>query len=182
MNASHAALLYIFIALSACSTLPARDRDFDPALCNRNAAYEAGFNDGNDGRAMGSAFLNRCREDLRGQGQEGYLSGYESGRKRLEERMREMNARNQHDAATPPVPPTSVNTHVNNGIEINIGGSRSNPPVGNPKAWYCNIRAFMDEFEAFGPTQIEARQLTIQQCVGKHHEMHCRDVKCQLNQ
>jgi hypothetical protein len=179
------ALFAALLLLSACSTLPARERDFDPALCNRNAAYEAGFNDGNDGREMGSTFLHRCREDLRAQGQEGYMTGYESGRKRYEERIREMNARQQTDSATPatpPTPPSSVNTHVNHGVEINIGGARDSSHGANPRAWYCNVNAFMDEFEAFGPTQLEARQLAIQQCVGKHHAMHCKDAKCQLNQ
>lgn len=172
-----AALICVVSFASACATLPARERDFNPALCNRNAAYEAGFNDGNDGRAMGSEFLYRCREDLRAAGQEGYQSGYESGRKRLDERIREMNARHQTSPERPPVPPGTINN--NSGVQINIGGAASDS---KPRAWYCTVRAFMDEFESFGPTQLEARQLTVQACSRKHHPMHCDDVKCQLNQ
>jgi hypothetical protein len=181
------ALILLLGVASGCATLPARERAFSPSLCNQNAAFEAGFNDGDEGRAMGSDFLHGCREDLRGQGQAGYRDGYEKGRGQFEARMREMNAnaqRNQSAIESQPPAPSSVGNVNNGGIQINIGGPAAGGGSGgatNSKAWYCSTRAFMTEYDSFGPTQLEARQLTLQKCTREHHDMHCRDVKCQMN-
>ncbi len=170
------------LALSACATLPARERGFDPALCNKHASYEAGFNDGEEGRAMGSDYAYRCREDLRAQAQEGYREGYAGGRKRLDERVKEMNAQNRPQ--TQPLTtatPVPVSTNSGTQININFGQQGAAAPTANPKAWYCTSEAFMQNFQAFGPTEIEARQATQQACQQKYHAMHCKEVHCQPN-
>lgn len=177
------AVVFSCVVFSACSTLPARERFFDPSLCNKSAAYEAGYNDGLDGRAMGSSFLDGCREDLRGQGQEGYRTGYETGRQRFDERMKAMSANpGSQDPLIPqpPVPPPgSVN--VNNGVQINFG-QLGGPAPANPKAWFCSVQAFTSTFEAFGPTQLEAHQRALQDCVRQNNPMHCEDIRCRVNQ
>ena len=171
--------------LSACIDSAGARRSFDPNLCNHGAAYEAGFNDGQDGRAMGLSFLDGCREDLRAQGQEGYRTGYDSGWKRFEQRMKEQQSLDhsrEHMDEQPPAPPAGV-VNTNNGIQINIGnGGPGGVPQANPRAWYCTIHAFTSDFEAYGPTHLEAQQLATQNCVRQYHPMHCQEVKCQQNQ
>jgi hypothetical protein len=172
------------VFFTSCASLPARERAYDPALCNRGAAYEAGFNDGLDGRAMGSSFLDACREDLRAQGQDGYHVGYESGRQRFDVRMKEVSANHSDNPplTQPPTPPAGA-THTNNGVQINFsGGALGAPSAPNPKAWYCSVQAFTATFEAFGPTQLEAHQRTMQNCVQQYNPMHCQEIKCQANQ
>lgn len=162
-------IAFIFI-LSGCATQ--QPRAFDPDLCNKNAAYEAGFNDGRWGyRAMNSEFLNRCREDLREQAQLGYKEGFEKGRQDLKEAQ-------DRKKAEVLVPPANTPNRGGTNININIGGSGGS---GGSKAWFCTTKAFMKTFNAYGSTQLEAKQATIASCKTQYHEMHCDDVTCQPN-
>ena len=159
---------------------------------------------------MSSSFLDNCREDLRVQGQHGYLAGYDSGRARFDERMRMQSQPAPAPGGPPPpqweaspippatlppaagieapLPPPAVNN--NTGIQINIGtGPNPYPPQPapvvpppNPKAWFCQVRAFMSDFNSFGPTRLEAYQLTLQACVRQYAPMHCQEIQCQPNQ
>lgn len=165
----------LFISLSVlagCAT--PQPRAFDPDLCNKNAAYEAGFNDGRWGyTGMNSEFLNRCREDLREQAQQGYKDGFEKGRQEFRE------AQNQKKAGV--VIPSGTPDRGGTNININIGGNPSTGGTNNAKAWYCKTEAFMKKFDAYGPTQLEARQSAVAICRARYHEMHCDNVECQPN-
>src|SRR5262245_24429857 len=86
---SRLCLSIALLLTTACSSLPARERSFDTALCNKSASYEAGFNDGEEGRPMASNFLYGCRTDLRAEAQEGYRTGYDTGRQHFDQRMKE---------------------------------------------------------------------------------------------
>jgi hypothetical protein len=144
---------------------------------------------------MSSSFLDACREDLRKDGQEGYHQGYDNGHARFDERMKAMQnpAATPNVGAQPPAPPVVVPpaapANVNNGVQINIGGpaplpgdDRDDLPATKAgRAWYCSVHVFGNDFDAFGPTQLEARQMTIQNCMQQYHPMHCREVKCQPN-
>lgn len=60
-------------------------------------------------------------------------------------------------------------------------GGMPHPAPTNDKKWFCEIRAFMKEYKAYGPTELEARQSAKSQCTSDNHEMHCKDIKCQEN-
>ncbi|GEM_PF-620872 len=174
--------------LASCASAPEkRNRTFDPDTCNKNAGYEAGYNDGLDDLAMDTAFTHRCREDLREATFSGYKAGYEVGKKELlerrekiekawaaeqaerEKREREEAARQSRDA----------NTNVN----INIGGNQSTGAgVYYAKNYFCTISIFTKEYEAFGPTELEARRNVMNECKKHNHAMHCDEVECQRNQ
>ncbi len=152
--------------LASCASLPLRNRGFDPKLCDRSAAYEAGVNDGQDALGMNSAFLDSCREDLRAQGQEGYRMGYEKGHEDYIKRMEQMRYLDQAQRPAPPLPDSAT---------------PSTAVLQGPKTWFCSTETFGKTYESFGPTQLQARQLTVQDCMRERHPMHCQDVKCQLN-
>lgn len=169
-------LLFGVSLLPGCASEPRR---FDPDLCNKNAAYETGYNDGRWGyKEMDSAFLNRCREDLRDQAQAGYKDGFDKAHKEFLEQKKKEDAA----AAAPAYSPGPYQQNAPN-VNINIGGSQSIGGQGHgySRAWYCTAEAFMKKFEAFGPTQIEARRAAIAQCTRQYNQMHCNDVQCQPN-
>lgn len=186
-------LFTFFISMAACALT--QERNFDPDLCNKNAAYEAGRNDGATGYQMNSGFLNRCREDLRESAQGGYREGFTEGRKEFEKRMaaqkeqmaaeqKRMSAENEDDdddknESTPfsgPFPTNRTNVNINIGGIQTVGSGRS-----ASRAWYCKVEAFTSTFEGFGPTKIEARRETLASCKKKYHEMHCDDISCERN-
>src|SRR5947209_3343981 len=110
-----ALILLSTLFLVACAST--RERDFNPALCEGNLAYQAGFNDGREGYNMNSGFIYGCRDDLREKALAGYKDGFDKGhadheqevaenRKMMMERERmeaEARARAEAQAQPPPV-------------------------------------------------------------------------------
>lgn len=155
------------MTLASCASLPLRDRGFDPKLCDKSSAYEAGFNDGQEGLGMGSSFLDNCREDLRAQGQEGYRTGYEKGRVEYAKRLEELRHFRASERPAPALPAGATDPTM----AVRPG----------PKAWFCSVETFGKTYESFGPTQLQARQLAMQDCLRVHHAMHCQEITCQVN-
>ena len=62
-------------------------------------------------------------------------------------------------------------------------GCRENPVAfpPNPKAWFCSGKAFTATFEAFGNSELEARDAVFGQCLAGNSAMHCDDISCQPN-
>ncbi len=52
----------------------------------------------------------------------------------------------------------------------------------NQKRYFCKTTPFMRTFKSYGPTQMEARERVVSECSAAHNEMHCRDVKCEINE
>ncbi len=161
--------------LGLCGCALNQPREFDPDLCEKGAAYEAGYNDGQKPwRSMDSSFLNRCREDLRDSARTSYQDGYNKGHaeavarqqeyQRQQALQRQMQLQQQQQAEDGPAQ-----------ININIGGGAD-----NPHRWYCKVHAFMTDFEGFGPTQFEARRDAKRACMVQYHEMHCEDANCEI--
>lgn len=187
--------LYVttFLVLTSCATGPAdhessggRSDDFDASMCNEAAAYEKGFNDASRNKAMNSRFAYGCRVDLKEAAWKGYKSGYEAGRN-----ADALPTRPAVGSTIPAQTPTQAPTQ-NSGTIINIGGLGGifgkNPapthetPSQNQKAWYCSVKPFMKMYDAFGPTQLEAKQATMTACGKSHAAMHCDDVTCTKNE
>lgn len=45
--------------------------------------------------------------------------------------------------------------------------------------WRCTVRAFTDEFEAFGSSKTEATYKVKKKCEAKNNEMHCKSIECE---
>lgn len=85
------------------------------------------------------------------------------------------------------LPAQAFEVKINSG-QFSVGGeapqpqaAQPAPAAANPRAWYCEVKAFMDTFDGYGPTRLEATKAAQTACQGKNHEMHCRDAKCQEN-
>lgn len=166
--------LLLFLAFGCASP---RVRTFDPDMCGGQRGYEAGYNDGVEGYTMDSAFLSRCREDLREKAQQGYRDGFQKGHTEYEAKIaayREQQAQSQSSASQPSGP-------VNNGTQIvvNVGGSGSDR--GEDKAWFCEVSAFTHKYQGWGRTQLEAGNAAKVACGAQYHPMHCQYPSCQLN-
>lgn len=172
-------LVIFLFALTSC--VEARIRDFDPDLCHESRAYEAGYNDGTEGRPMESSFLERCRPDLRDPSYKGYREGYDKGKKEYEVKMAEF----RKSQMAPPPPPMPPPAQPGSGtlINVNIGGNQNVGPANqtNPRAYYCEVKAFTMTFSGWGPTQLEATRTAIANCTAKYHQMHCDAVSCSQN-
>lgn len=198
----------LMLTLAGCVTQ--QTRAFDPDLCNHNAAYEAGYNDGlNSWFVMDSQFLNRCREDLREQAQLGYRDGFGKGREEMAKRQEayqrdealrlqaerqrqdaeraEQSRRDEEERERQSHTPVIIGGPMGGGMGSGMGGGgigmvgSGTGPMPSQR-WYCRGEAFMDKYEGFGPSQFEARREATNRCKEKHHEMHCGDMKCEIIQ
>lgn len=155
---------------------PKTDRpEFDRDMCGEHLSYEQGYNDGIQGRPMNSRFAVKCREDLRAASAKAYRSGFDAGKKDRQEGKKSTLESGEHSG--------TINIDI--GGILNRGGGAPAPasaPAPNPKAYYCEVSAFMDKFSDFGPTQMETHKKVQDACIAQHHEMHCRDVMCKRNE
>jgi hypothetical protein len=190
-------LISIFFILSCGSQVPQRERPkpggFDPELCNEQAGYEIGMQDGRKNENMNSSFASRCREDLRILAEKGYKSGYSEGQNKYREdekaRREEMKIWEERKRSAGTTPPQNQPINSNQKtINISIGGKQilggsanQTQNEQNPKAYYCNVSAFGKSYESFGPTKIEAEIATKSACTKENHEMHCREIDCMQN-
>jgi hypothetical protein len=57
------------------------------------------------------------------------------------------------------------------------------PPRSNEKAWYCEIELFSERFDAWGPTELEARTQVVNQCAKQYFRSSCSKdkVRCEAN-
>lgn len=201
MKKNTLALVCALFLIAACSHEPApsgssrtSSQGFDPNQCNKDAAYEEGYNDGREGEKMNSRFADPCREDLRADARTGYKNGFTEGNKIYQEEKkaqleawREYHQRENTTAGAPSTIPTT--TPVQTGFpNINVNIGKGNQTVGtsaggagNAKAYFCTVSAFMKKFDSYGPTKLEAEQGARSACAAKYHEMHCGDVQCQQN-
>lgn len=155
------------IALSlvtACAFPQKKERSFNPELCDEQAGYEAGFEDGRAGLNMNTSFLNNCREDLRALAVKGYRAGFDKGlpiyKEESERRAKEMQQ--------------NKTTTGTSGFPI--------PGLFNRAGYYCKVMAFGKKYDAFGATEVEARKTVEDACAVDTHEMHCKQVQCQKNE
>lgn len=176
-------LVVVVSFLSACTSFETKEREFDPALCEEAISYQAGFNDGREGRNMNSSYAFQCREDLRPGSLRGYKDGYNKGlveykhmeaerQKRFAEMQRAEEARRQREDQ-------GRGGVVLPGPSIIIGGGSY-----NPRAWYCKLEVFTETFEGFGSTRLEAFQALKRSCVSKRgNDFFCkeRDARCEEN-
>jgi hypothetical protein len=169
----------LLISLFSCATPEQLD-----AFCTKDAAFTEGLNDAQSGEAMNYMQYSQCRAERREIAISGYKEGYLKGK--------ELNQPKAPVVVSQPAPQTQ-NSGISigigrNGIQINTGGNTpaQNPAPGaqsavNPKAWYCQAEAFTKKYDAFGPTQLEAKKTVMDQCIRDHHEMHCK-ASCKPNQ
>jgi hypothetical protein len=127
--------------------------------CQQEAAYEKGMNDARSGAPMNSQNFAACPVEGRNVVLAGYNQGYTAGLSSVQQ-------------TTTGAPPAFIN--------VNLGGSPAQDI--NPRAWYCKMKAFTDEFESFAPTQLEAINRVTDQCRAKYDPMFCKDSACRLNQ
>jgi hypothetical protein len=180
-------LVLFLLTLAACASYEVKEREFDPALCEEAISYQAGFNDGREGRNMNSSYAFRCREDLRTGSMKGYKEGYDKGlveyNKMLEERrkqMAEMRKENEERREREKAQQNNGTTIILPTPGIIIGGGSAY----NPKEWYCTLDVFTDTFEAYGSTKLEAFNTLRQNCISKRgDDFFCkeRDSKCKEN-
>jgi hypothetical protein len=155
------ALLFLVLisalSLTSCASMQQAWVDQN---CQREAAYEKGMNDARSGAPMNSQYVASCPVEGHDVILAGYNEGYNSGLGSVQQ------------TTTTGAPPAFIN--------VNIGGT----PAGsiNPRAWYCKIKAFTEEFEAFAPTQLEAVHQVTAQCRVKYDPMFCKESSCRLNQ
>lgn len=140
-----------FVTLASCAGLQEMQREWASQNCNRESAYEKGMNDGRSGQNMAN-YAGQCPPDAQAAVRAGYREGYTAG----------------VDAVAKTTPGSVIN--------VNFGGS-----VSSNRSWYCETQPFGTKFEAFGATQFEAKRNVAQKCTAKHHEIHCRDAECKLN-
>jgi len=82
--------------------------------------------------------------------------------------------------------PSTSGPTINIGIggrDVSIGNGESNSGT-FAKAYYCELEAFTQKFESFGPTMLEAKKAVRDQCSQRYHRMHCdgdRDLHCRKN-
>ena len=144
------------IFLSTLFSCAQMEQDFVNHTCNYDAAYEAGHNDSRELKKLNTSQYQNCPEEKRKDAINGYKEGYAKGKPLIEK----------------------------SGASIQIGGTTINiPGKKNNKAYFCELSAFTDNFEAFGPTQLEATMNVVKLCRAKHNEMHCDkdEVECRVN-
>lgn len=161
------------LALAGCAHT-SREREFNPALCEADLAYQAGFNDGRDGNNMNAGFTYGCRDDLRAPAIGKYRDGFEKGHAEYQKEQadqRKLMARMERDRlkaeataraqAAPAAPPFAGGW----------GGTR----------WFCSLQPFTDRFEGAGNSQVEARGQARDACEAKlgRNSIHCGEPACQ---
>lgn len=50
--------------------------------------------------------------------------------------------------------------------------------VVSPNKWYCQAKAFMNSYDSFGTSELEAKVATEKKCRAENNEMHCH-ATCQ---
>jgi len=129
--------------------------------CSKEGAYAQGMNDGRDGKKMSNDAINQmCPIEKIPMALQGYREGYQAG----------MQANQQ---------PAGAQT-VNYGTVINVEGQGPQSHL-DRKAWFCEVQAFENHYQAYGPTEMEAKQNVIRECTMKNHPMHCEDTACRRN-
>jgi hypothetical protein len=153
-------ILGFCIGLSSCASM---ERDWILSNCSKDGAYAQGMNDGRDGKRMSIEPINQtCPIERVPEALQSYREGYQAG-------MQANQQSNQEPAQG-----------ANYGTVINLGGPTSPDPAYR-KLWYCDVEAFGDHFEAFGPTELETRQKATRACTQKNNKMHCEDAACRRN-
>ncbi len=188
-------ILIQFIIIGCASDGPHRERPkpggFDPELCNEQAGYELGLQDGKKNLVMNSSFASRCREDLKALAVKGYTAGYKEGQVEYKEELKVFKEMQEDKVvnAEPKVvmpqtqPVNSKTININIGGNQTVGGSPTQNNTPNPKAFYCvATNAFGRSFEAFAPTKLEAQLTAKKACADDTNEMHCKKVECSENQ
>lgn len=187
-------LITVSLTLTACTSYEVKEREFDPALCEESISYQAGFNDGREGRNMNSAYAFRCREDLRPGALKGYQQGYDKGhvehealaaerRKQMAEmektrleRERLENERARREGTG--VDGTGGNTG-NGGIIINFPGGNGNANGNqNRMLWTCELEAFNKTFSGRSEYKTIAKENAQKACVAQYNKMFCEEFKC----
>jgi hypothetical protein len=152
-------ILGFCVMLTSCAGM---QRDWIAANCSKDGAYASGMNDGRDAKKMSiDAITQMCPVERIPEATQSYREGYQAAMQS-----------NQQPTGT-----------ANYGTIINVGGLGSpDPAYQNQKAWFCDVEAFGEHFEAFGPTQLEAKQRSQLACTRKNNKMHCEDAACRRNQ
>ena len=174
---------FVSLVVTACATPNPGDPNYDPGACGYDGGYGRGYNDGRAQKPMDMGFTQWCPFNDKEYTREGYRAGYSKGS-------------GEEAAAAAPVPAAGTvpaGNHSSKVININIGGTQTvNQPDSsrkdhepkerkNKKKYYCEVKAFMQKFEAFGPTQLETKTQVQKECAAQFSEMHCRKVVCQEN-
>lgn len=157
------ALALLMGIITSCAS-PARHRGHDPALCNEHGSFEAGYNDGREGRPMESRYIHTCRKDLRDGARKGYREGHEKGKKEWDEMIQAQRERMQGTG--------SVSDH------------ETAPSIPEPEArrgWLCEARTGSDFVRGYGGTRLEARQNAGKNCMSRYSRAQCSDIDCRRN-
>lgn len=151
----HSGIVVILLAFSACAGMQA---DWQAQYCNHDGAYEKGMNDARSGGSMNS-ISQSCPPETQAAVAAGYREGFTAGL-----------------ASAPPMPVQVVGPPPG-GIVVYEGA-----PPSQPNGWFCEVRPFTDHFEAFGATQLEAREKVRQRCLRRYNDMFCNKTECRPNQ
>lgn len=169
------------LALGGCAAM---QQQYAETYCHYDGAYKAGMNDYNEGKQMNPQFSQPCSPQVRADAERGYREGYTAQMKAAQQTT---------TVVTTPAPAPGIN--ISFGSDGKPSGS-VNIPVGqggvvqqqqtqvvatNNRAWFCEVEAFMDKFEGWGATKLEATKAAQGECKMKNHEMHCKNAKCQMN-
>lgn len=155
--------------LMSCAT--PNDPNYDPSSCSYDGGRARGYNDARAQKRMDLKFVQYCgfkKEDTRA----GYTEGYEDFNKN----------KGNETAGSTSNQSESININIG-GVQSIFGGGSGSSGSGsqNPQQYFCKVRAFSREYEAFGPTRLEARKKVMDACKQKHHPMHCDDPSCREN-
>ncbi len=151
------------VFVSSCASMM---KDWQDTNCNYDAAYAAGMQEYQNGAQQKTNQYAACEGPSRNEALKGYREGYAK-------------AMESDGSRSAPV----GGGGNRGGININIGGHQT---VGgaDPRAarrFFCEVSAFTNHYEAFGPTRLEARQAAENQCKTQNNAMHCQNVNCREN-
>lgn len=128
------------------------EEQYRAEVCHREAGFERGTNDAQDGKPMNSGFASACDSNTRREVMQGYREGYEQASNRISA---------GEDGIVVKMP----------GVDIRMGSKGS-------KSWSCEVKPFTKTYRGYGTSRAQAASDARRLCEEENHSMHCDRSDC----